>query len=86
MREKEHRLSESQRIAHIGSWTLDPNDPIGRLIWSDEMYRMYGVSRTHSLPRSWSCSSGSSLKTGLPYRNGWRLVRLERNPAMWSFA
>jgi PAS domain S-box-containing protein len=45
LREKEHRLSESQRIAHIGSWTLDPNDPIGRLVWSDEMYRMYGVSR-----------------------------------------
>ncbi len=50
LREKEHRLSESQRIAHIGSWTLDPNDPIGRLIWSDEMYRMYGVSRDTFAP------------------------------------
>jgi PAS domain S-box-containing protein len=50
LREKEHRLSESQRIAHIGSWTLDPNDPIGQLVWSDEMYRMYGVSRDTFAP------------------------------------
>ncbi len=50
LREKEQRLSESQRIAHIGSWTLDPNDPIGRLVWSDEMYRMYGVSRDTFAP------------------------------------
>jgi PAS domain S-box-containing protein len=50
LREKEQRLSESQRIAHIGSWTFDPKDPIGRLIWSDEMYRMYGLSRDTFIP------------------------------------
>jgi PAS domain S-box-containing protein len=50
LREKEQRLSESQRIAHIGSWTFDLMDPIGRLVWSDEMYRMYGVSRDTFTP------------------------------------
>jgi PAS domain S-box-containing protein len=50
LREKEQRLSESQRIAHIGSWTFDQKDPIGRLVWSDEMYRMYGVSRDTFTP------------------------------------
>jgi len=50
LREKEQRLSESQRIAHIGSWTFDLKDPIGRLVWSDEMYRMYGVSRNTFTP------------------------------------
>jgi PAS domain S-box-containing protein len=45
LREKEHLLSESQRIAHIGSWSLDPKDSTGGLVWSDEMYRIYGVSR-----------------------------------------
>ncbi|MBI5374267.1 MAG: PAS domain S-box protein [Candidatus Schekmanbacteria bacterium] len=39
--EKEHLLSESQRIAHIGSWFYDMR---GRILWSDEMYRIYGVS------------------------------------------
>jgi PAS domain S-box-containing protein len=48
--EKEQRLSESQRIAHIGSWTCDLKDPIGQLVWSDEMYRMYGVSRDTFTP------------------------------------
>ncbi len=41
LREKEHFLSESQRIAHIGSWIYDVT---GRITWSDEMYRIYGVS------------------------------------------
>lgn len=42
LNEKEHFLSESQRIAHIGSWRYD--FPGERLIWSDETYRIYGVS------------------------------------------
>ena len=41
LREKEHLLSESQRIAHIGSWLCDLT---GRIAWSDETYRIYGVS------------------------------------------
>jgi PAS domain S-box-containing protein len=41
LREKEHILSESQQIAHIGSWTYDMT---GRFTWSDETYRIYGVS------------------------------------------
>lgn len=41
LREKEHLLSDAQRIAHIGSWTYDMTD---RIVWSDETYRVYGVS------------------------------------------
>jgi PAS domain S-box-containing protein len=44
LQEKEHLLSESQRIAHVGSWTFDPKDPAGRILWSDEMYEIHGVS------------------------------------------
>ena len=42
LREKEYLLSEAQRIAHIGSW--DVNLAIGEIIWSEEMYRIYGIS------------------------------------------
>ncbi|MGZ5052222.1 MAG: PAS domain S-box protein [Methylobacter sp.] len=42
LQEKEQMLSESQRIAHIGSWTLDLATE--RLNWSDEMYRIFGVT------------------------------------------
>ena len=42
VRENEHLLSESQRIAHVGSWRADIS---GAVQWSDETFRMYGVSR-----------------------------------------
>ncbi len=41
LREKELLLSESQRIAHVGSWHFELT---GQLIWSDETYRICGVS------------------------------------------
>ena len=41
LREKEHVLSESQRLGHIGSWFFDETRTLS---WSEEMYRLYGVS------------------------------------------
>jgi PAS domain S-box-containing protein len=41
LRRREQLLSESQRIARIGSWFYAMAGPI---LWSDEMYRIYGVS------------------------------------------
>ena len=41
LREKEHILSESQRLGHIGSFLFDM---AGTLQWSEELYRLYGVS------------------------------------------
>jgi len=39
---KQYMLSEAQRISHSGSWDIDLKT--GRISWSDEMYRIYGVS------------------------------------------
>ncbi|TCJ18507.1 PAS domain S-box protein [Parasulfuritortus cantonensis] len=41
LRKHEWLLSESQRIAHIGSWEFDLAS--GRLDWSDELYRLCGI-------------------------------------------
>ncbi|WP_017300893.1 EAL domain-containing protein [Nodosilinea nodulosa] len=38
----ESRLKEAQRIAHTGSWEL--HLPSQRLLWSEEMFRIYGLS------------------------------------------
>jgi len=38
--ENDFILSQSQRLAHIGSWGWDM---VGLFQWSDEMYRIYGV-------------------------------------------
>ena len=41
LRKSESRLSEAQRIAHVGSWDWDIG--IGDLHWSDEVYRIFGL-------------------------------------------
>lgn len=41
LRESERTLTEAQRIAHIGSWRWNLTGPVQ---WTDELYRVYGVS------------------------------------------
>lgn len=41
LREKARLLSESQRLGHIGSFLYEMT---GTIQWSDELYRLYGVS------------------------------------------
>ncbi|MDP2434106.1 MAG: PAS domain S-box protein [Pseudomonadota bacterium] len=41
-------LAESQRIAHIGSWEADL--PIEAIAWTEETYRLYGVSPESFVP------------------------------------
>ncbi len=41
LRRSEERLKRAQEIAHLGSWELNLVD--NRLIWSDEVYRIFGL-------------------------------------------
>jgi PAS domain S-box-containing protein len=41
LRESEYLLAESQRIAHVGTWTYNRRKE--HLTWSDEVYRIFGV-------------------------------------------
>jgi PAS domain S-box-containing protein len=43
LREREYLLSESQRIAHVGTWSSDLST--GVIHWSDEVYRILDRSR-----------------------------------------
>jgi len=47
--EKDGLLTESQQIAHIGSWRYDME---GRITWSDETYHIYGVSQDTFIPNA----------------------------------
>jgi PAS domain-containing protein len=42
LQDKEQMLSESQRITHIGSWSVELT--AGYISWSDEMYQIYGIT------------------------------------------
>ena len=55
LREKEYMLSESQSIAHIGSWQYEPAHD--RLVWSDETYRIYGRQPETFIPSAESLLS-----------------------------
>jgi len=46
--EKEFLLAESQRIAQVGAWSLDIGEEI--IQWTDETYRIYGVSPEKFIP------------------------------------
>ncbi|MDO9064160.1 MAG: PAS domain-containing protein, partial [Sulfuricella sp.] len=48
LQQSERHLKEAQSLARIGSW--DYSLASGQLMWSDELYRIYGVSRETSTP------------------------------------
>jgi PAS domain S-box-containing protein len=54
VRRSEARLAEAQRLAQIGSWEWDLGD--GRVTWSAELYRIFGVE-----PSRWTPSYESFL-------------------------
>lgn len=42
LKEKERRLAEAQRTAHLGSWEWDVVE--NRVTWSEELYRIFGLA------------------------------------------
>lgn len=46
--ESERKLTEAQRLAHIGNWELYPDQNLG--YWSDEVYRIFGMTRQSGNP------------------------------------
>lgn len=46
--ESKHKLTEAQRLAHIGNWELYPEQNLGH--WSDEVYRIFGMTRQSGNP------------------------------------
>jgi PAS domain S-box-containing protein len=49
LKESESHLAQAQQIAHLGSWSWDLAR--GRLYWSDEIYRLYGLQPGEVVPR-----------------------------------
>lgn len=54
LRESESKLNKSQAIAHLGSWSLELST--NRLIWSDEVYRIFGLQ-----PQEFTATYGAFL-------------------------
>jgi len=50
LRAKEDLLSESQRIAHVGSWECIVQSGASAMVWTQETYRVFGVSPDTFVP------------------------------------
>ncbi len=68
LQKKEQMLSHSQRIAHIGSWSL--NLATGYLNWSDEMHLIFGVS-PESFGYTMAALNDLILPEDLVLKNSW---------------
>ncbi|MEI7894173.1 MAG: PAS domain S-box protein [Myxococcales bacterium] len=83
LRERDYLLSESQRIAHIGTWSWEL--PSNALRWSDEAYRIYGVT-----PESFALTPQSFLHflhpDDLPAMQAWtRSCSSQQRPGELAF-
>lgn len=89
-------LLESQRIAHLGTWRLDV--ATNEVVWSDELYKMYGFDPTLPPPPfseheklftadSWNLLSSALERTrteGIPYELELETVNINgKNGWMW---
>ncbi|HYH43521.1 MAG TPA: CHASE domain-containing protein, partial [Burkholderiales bacterium] len=80
-------LNDAQKLAHVGCCQYSPLD--GRVIWSDELYRMHGVDAetfapsyssamklVHPMDRAgWTETLASALRTGKPFAAEFRIMR-----------
>ena len=48
LKRSERQLQEAQQIGHVGSWEWDP--ATGMIIWSDELYRIFGFEPGKFVP------------------------------------
>ena len=55
------RLSEAQRVAHIGSWEWSIAD--NRVSWSDELFNIYGIDRAAFIARATKGSCRAFIPT-----------------------
>ena len=89
LRASEVELKEAQRVARLGSWSMDVKT--GQVAWSDELYRMMGHDPSlpplpyseHGrifTPESWarlSAGLDNSVRAGVPYELELETVRAD---------
>ncbi|MFZ1984782.1 MAG: PAS domain S-box protein [Desulfatitalea sp.] len=78
-------LTESQRIAKIGSWQWDLES--NTVVWSEELFRIFGLPRqepSHTLAKAlihpedaafWENSATRALRENRPFQIDYRIVR-----------
>lgn len=86
LQKSDAELRQAQRVAHLGSWALDP--ATGIINWSDEIFRVFGLQPRPAAPSyeelrqlltpasfaQMDAAIGNTRQSGLPYRIDLELV------------
>ena len=88
LKESEEGLAEAQRMVHLGNW--DRNLVTGKLYWSDEMYRIFGLvpqefdatydaflSYVHPDDRDYVASAVKGALNGNPLNIDYRIISVD---------
>lgn len=87
LRRSEKELREAQRVARLGSWTLDSKT--GAISWTEEIFRVFGLDPQQAAPSyeelrrllspdsfaRMDAAIANTQKTGVPYRIDLELIR-----------
>ncbi|MBC2602001.1 response regulator [Puniceicoccus vermicola] len=96
LRKSESLLLESQRLASIGSWEIDPVEDT--VFWSNEVYRIFGVSRDSTMTLDLALdlfdredreAMAASVKEAIETGKGFEREAMFRRPdgqTRWAFA
>jgi PAS domain S-box-containing protein len=80
-------LNDAQKLSHVGCCQYNPRD--GRVVWSEELYRIHGVDPDTFVPAydsamklvhredraAWAQALQQALRTGAPFASEFRIVR-----------
>ena len=84
-------LIDAQKLSHVGCCQYNPQD--GRLIWSDELYRIHGVDPDTFVPTydssmalvhpedrsAWEAALKQALRENAPFTSEFRIIRPDRS-------
>jgi PAS domain S-box-containing protein len=80
-------LNDAQKLSHVGCCQYNPRD--GRVVWSEELYRIHGVDQENFSPTyastmelvhpddrtAWAAGLARALRSGVPFASEFRIVR-----------
>ena len=73
LREQRTLLAEAQKVAGLGSWEWDPDT--GRVSWSSELYRIFGVLARRTCRRASRTTSSACIPRTASSRARWWRAR-----------
>ncbi|HVY32001.1 MAG TPA: PAS domain S-box protein [Polyangiaceae bacterium] len=83
LNEQDHLLNETQRLAHVGSWTWEPSRDV--VTWADELYNVFGLSKSSPELTFEAFAEQVAAEDRAAWKNWMLAVRDGQNPGYIEF-